>query len=218
MMVGPSNSGKTNTVLYLLYHGIERFSKLYIYAKMLEEEIYQWFIDEMRHVRVDGKDEKGRKVKIEVDCIGNSVFLGNEIDQMVPLEDIDPDEQNVVIIDDFVSKKNDLRSSSIVKDYFYAGRKKNMTVYFLSQVLKGCPYEFRQQATQWMLFANCGTYDDLKEIGQTLAPEMKSQDFIRMYSEATKEPYSFLYVDLETKDPRLKYRQNFDKVLSVYVP
>ena len=216
-VIGRSGGGKTNCILDLIWKGYIDFTKLYIYAKSIEEPCYQWFLDKMTHLPVIVEDEDEKKYEIEVDLLGTAVFSGNSVDDFVPFDELDEKEKNLIIIDDFISDLK-LRNNPLVMDYFIRGRKKNADVLALSQTIKGLQKCYRDNCSQFLLFREAGGRKDLQDLGSYLAPSISTDQFIQIYQSATDEEYSFLYVDHETKDPALRFRKNFDQILNMFSP
>ena len=216
-VIGKSGGGKTNMTLEMLWKGYIDFSRLYIYAKSLDEESYQWFLEQMKHIPLTMEDEDGKVKEMEVDVIGQVVFCGNSIEDFIPFEDLDSKELNCIIIDDFISDPK-LSYNPLILDYFYRGRKRNADVLALSQTIKGLQKCYRDNCTQFLLFREAGGRKDLQELGSYLAPSLPTNTFIQIYEAATDELFSFLYVDHETNEPALRFRKNFDQILNVFSP
>ena len=85
----PSNSGKTNTLLHMLYELLE-YDKIYLFSKNLHQNKYQ---DLLQYFA----EEVNPKVGYEV-----IVAYGDEI---IPLEELPVDTQKIVIFDDLVCEK-----------------------------------------------------------------------------------------------------------------
>lgn len=45
LICGPSGSGKTNTLIHILYKPLVFFDEIYLYAKNLEQNKYQGFLN-----------------------------------------------------------------------------------------------------------------------------------------------------------------------------
>ena len=101
-MVGPSNSGKTNILMNLI-HKCRNLDKLYLYAKKLDEPLYEVLIKKWIQV---GK--KYGKQLIEV---------SNDIADVVHTDHIGARVQNLIIFDDMVTEKN----LKAVEDLFIRG-------------------------------------------------------------------------------------------------
>ena len=92
LICGPSNSGKTNTLLHMLYELLE-YDKIYLFSKNLHQNKYQdllqFFAEEINpHPTV------GYEV---IEAYG---------DEIIPLEELPVDTQKIVVFDDLVCESN----------------------------------------------------------------------------------------------------------------
>ena len=112
LICGPSNSGKTNILLHMLYK-LLTYDKIYLYAKNLHQDKYQYMIDDF--------DERVNPVT------GYDVIEG--ANDVIPLEVLPTDNQKIVIFDDMVCESN----QRDIIEYFINGRHRNCSVIYLSQ-------------------------------------------------------------------------------------
>ncbi|KAL9961070.1 hypothetical protein ACROYT_G029951 [Oculina patagonica] len=85
LICGPSNSGKTNILLHMLYELLV-YDKIYLCAKNLHQEKYQFILDDFE-----------KRVNPET---GYKVIEASE--DVIPLEELTDDNQKIVIFDDMV--------------------------------------------------------------------------------------------------------------------
>jgi ribosomal silencing factor RsfS len=55
---------------------------------------------------------------------------------------------------------------------------------------------------------------ELTEIAKDNTTDISHEEFLKIYRDATNEPYSFLVIDLKTQDPKMKYRKDFTIALT----
>ena len=93
LICGNSGSGKTNTLMHMLRKPLIYYDKLYLYAKNLEQPKYQDLITRM--------DKIAKKYELDP-----SEIIEYSNDEIIDIDDIEPEKQKVVIFDDFVCEKN----------------------------------------------------------------------------------------------------------------
>ena len=123
LVIGPSGSGKINTLLHLInnFHPID---KIYLYAKDTDEKKYQYLINKREQAGI--KNLKGPHAFIE---------YSNDMNEV--LEDINNynknrDKKVLIIFDDMIADM--MRSEkfkAIVKELFIRCRKLNISIVFL---------------------------------------------------------------------------------------
>jgi len=101
LIFGPSNSGKTNILLHMLYKLLV-FDKIYLFSKSLHQNKYQALLQDFA-VRIN--PEVGYEV---IEAPG---------DEIIPLEELPVDNQKIVVFDDLVCESN---QNSII-NYFIKG-------------------------------------------------------------------------------------------------
>ena len=105
LLCGPSGCGKTNFLLNLIYDFLP-WSKLYVYAKDLVEEKY---------VELKSACEQTRLIDKDFEFIFDT-------SNIVKVDELNPDEHNLIIFDDFICDKS---SFDDISELFTRGRKKN---------------------------------------------------------------------------------------------
>jgi len=189
---GSSGSGKTNLLLNLLFNAEYslNFHKIYLYAKDLTEDKYEWLSKKMEKIKnVNGGDifEKGTKITDVVQC-----------------DSLDKDKMNLIIFDDFVTERDQQK----IEDLFIRSRKKNASIIYLSQVYHKVPPMIRKNLN-YVVFFKPTTKREITTLSVDYATDMDIKDFVKLVNEATKEPYSFLVIDMITQHKPMKYRKGF---------
>ena len=171
LICGPSNSGKTNTLLHMLYELLE-YDKIYLFSKNLHQNKYQDLLQKFA-------EKINPKVGYEV--------IEAHGDEIIPLEELPEDNQKIVVFDDLVCEKN---QNSII-NYFINGRHKNCCVIYLSQTFYKVPKDIRINCSHLCIFRL-----DPKE-NKRIANEIGVDH--EVLDRATDEKYSFLYYDKPQK-------------------
>ena len=193
---GPSRCGKTFFISELL-ENIETFAKdppetiLYIY------KIWQTKFDEMKSV-VDGFIEDNENVVQQI----KELALGQRI---------------FVIFDDLINSKSLV---DIAVLFTVDGRHMNMSMAFLTQRMFVNNEHFRQisqNCDYFCIFKNPRNSSEIRTLAQQLTPG--SLSLIEIYKEATKNPFSYLFINLTQEcDQSVKYLSHvFDENHSLKV-
>ena len=186
----PSGSGKTNMVLNL----IEKFSKgkgtfnsITIITRNKSEPLYEFL-----------EDKSNKKVKIE-----------EGLEKLPAMDSFDKDLQHLVIFDDMVLEKN----QKAMAEMYIRGRKKGISVCYLSQSFYKIPKTIRSNCNYFVLLKLSGKRD-LNLILSEFELGVTKDELMQMYDHATKEKFSFLLVDVEA-DKEKKFRKNFLEIYEV---
>ena len=173
LICGPSNSGKTNTLLHVLYELLE-YDKIYLFSKNLHQNKYQ---DLLQYF--------AEKINTHPN-VGYEVIKARG-DEIIPLEELPVDTQKIVVFDDLVCEKN----QNDIINYFFNGRHKNCCVIYLSQTFYKVPKDIRVNCSHLCIFRL-----DPKE-NKRIVNEIGLDH--EVLDRATDEKYSFLYYDKPLK-------------------
>ena len=181
LICGPSGSGKTNLLLDMIFR-LLYFDKVYLYAKNLDQSKYQFLLRKFEPLN----EEAGYEV------------ISISPDEILPVSELEDDSQKIIIFDDFVCEKN----QNPLIDYFINGRHKNCSVIYLSQSYYKTPKDIRLNCSHFCIFE----FPSNNEISMFCREVNVDKN---QYEAATREPYSFLYID----KPKKRVLKNFDEDL-----
>ena len=179
LICGNSGCGKTNLLYHMLIKPLLYYDEIYLYARNLHQDKYQNLIQKMNEL---------------------SIKLGYEIlhvsdDEIIPVKELEyEDNQKLVIFDDYVCDKNQRQ----LIDYFIQGRHKNCSVVYLSQSFYKTPKDIRLNCSHYCLYEFPSSRES-NRISSELGVDKET------YKEATRKPFTFLYVD----KPRKRIARNF---------
>ena len=179
LICGPSGSGKTNLLLDMILR-LLYFDKIYLYAKNLDQSKYQFLLREFE----PANEEAGYEV------------ISTSPDEILPVSELEDDGQKIIIFDDFACEKN----QNPLIEYFIGGRHKNCSVICLSQSYYKTPKDIRINCTHFCIFE----FPSNNEISMFCREVNVDKD---QYKAATREPYSFLYID----KPKKKVLKNLNE-------
>ena len=183
LICGPSNSGKTNLLLNMIY-SLLTFDKINLFSKNLHQYQYQGFLKDFVE-RINPK-------------VGYEVIEAYD-DEIIPLEELPADNQKIVVFDDLLCEKN---QNSII-NYFINGRHKNCCVIYLSQTFYKVPKDIRVNCSHLCIFRL--DPKENKRIANEIGVDHNTLD------RATDEKYSFLYYDKPKKSINLSINQSIDE-------
>ena len=179
LICGNSGSGKINLLYHMLIEPLLYYDEIHLYAKNLEQEKYQNLMNKMNEI--------SREAGYDILTVSN--------DRIYPIKDMGyEDNQKLVIFDDYVCEKNQRQ----IVDYVIQGRHKNCSVIYLSQSFYKTPRDIRLNCSHYCIY-EFPSSRERNMISSELGVEPEK------FKKATKEPYSFLYVD----KPKKKIKKNF---------
>jgi Poxvirus A32 protein len=202
LICGPSGCGKSNLLLNLLLK-LMVYDKLYIFAKDVSEDKYQYLQARFQEVARLMEKQTGKNVPL------NMIFvMSTDTKDLPKLEYLDPTQQAVFVFDDFVNDKE----QKVIEDLYIRGRKRNCTSIYLSQSFHDVPKVVRLNCNYLFLF-NVGSKREFTEIAKTFASDIEVSDFRKMYQSAVSEPFSFLLIDMTKPMSQInrKYRAGFNR-------
>lgn len=180
LICGPSGCGKTNTLMHMLYN-LLYFDKIYLFSKNLEQPRYQTLMDTFQPISEE---------------VGYDVIEASN-DEIIPLSELDGDNQKIVIFDDFVCEKN----QKPLVDYFIGGRHKGCSVIYLSQSYYLTPKDIRLNCSHFCIFDSPSSAETARMCKEVNVNKGK-------FLKATSEPYSFAYIDKINKTIRKNFNED----------
>ena len=189
-IVGASNTGKTNILMNIINES-KNFHKIYLYAKKLDEPLYQCFIDNWTKL--------GESIGFDI------LEYSNDINDIVDLNSVDQSIQNLIVFDDMVCERN----LDKVSELFIRGRKSNCSIIFISQSYFGIPTQVRINSDYYIFTRNLKG-NELIQVAKDYGGILSIDNFKEMYRNSTKQGYDFFMIDLQNKDDKYRFRKNFN--------
>ena len=200
MIIGGSGSGKTKLLLTLVKKQ-DDIDKIYLYAENFIEPKYEFLI------------KKHEVVGIKY-CNDPNAFIecSNRIDDVYQnIDDYNPSRKIKILIvfDDMIA---DILSNktfqAIIKELFIRCRKVNISLVFITQSYFSLPKDLILNSTHYLIM-KINNRKELQNIAINHSVDIDLDDFVRIYREYTRKPYSFLTIDttLPASDP-LRFRKN----------
>lgn len=185
LVVAPSNSGKTVLISNLISN------PELPYRKIFKKNIFIWsstfslvdesfsMSDNIEPTNIYDEYDEGSVMEIVNEQMTHIKKLGKK-----KCPDL------LFIFDDIISDLPPKRQS-IMNKLFFSARHYKISILLLSQQYKMCPRPVRLNASDIILFQT-GNQSEMKIIGSEMA--IDENEFIRIYKDATSEPFSFLTI------------------------
>ena len=98
---------------------------------------------------------------------------------------------------------------SIIKELFIRCRKLNISLVFITQSYFSIPKEVTLNSTNYLIM-KIHNGRDLQQIAVNHSADIYYRDFLNIYRNCTKEPYSFLTINATLPaDDSMRFRKNF---------
>lgn len=197
LFVGKTGSGKTNLALDLIKK-IGAFTRIYLFAKNLEEPLWKTYIANIR--------------KLEIKINKKLLYHSPTLDSLVePEKFLDKNETNLMIFDDFIGDISKKKYANIIYQNILRCRKENCTTFFLSQNYFTLPLEIRGQF-QYIILKKVGSLKEFKRIITEYAfNDIPKSTLLNLYHLAGQSMDDFLLIDV---DGRI-FRQGYNKILEI---
>lgn len=196
LICAPSGTGKTNLLRNIL-DAIGIWTRIVIWAKDLEEPLYADLIEKCRKAE--------RKHKCEI------ITAITDAKDLPDVDSFDKKTHNLLICDDLITE--DKKNLALLDPYFVRGRKKEISMFFLTQGYFDVPKKIRKNIN-YLIIKKIKNTLDLNRILREYSLDIKPEQMQAMYQYAMRgDPHtSFFMLDIETKNPDLQYRANFEPI------
>lgn len=186
-----SGRGKTNLLLNILIKGMI-FDRVYIFIRDDSEDSYKYLKSLYKKMIKEMDKTLNKKHKLE-----DYFILTNNLDKIPKLEDLDKDIQNAVIFDDLISADASVQNK--IKILYEAGRKRNASLFYLTQSYFAVPKGVRLNANFCAVWSV--NRRETRLLADTYACDMSYDDFHNILSEITRKGrHDFLSInDKQTK-------------------
>ena len=187
LIVGSSGSGKTNTLLNLIYRMPDTFQKIVIVTADKNEPLYNYLYEksggERCGVTIQNFDEKG----------------------LPDLKDFSRESNSLIVLDDLVNRSP--KEQLPISEYFLRARKKGVSLVYISQSFYAVPRMIRNNLTH-ILLKQVSSSRNLAMISKDCSIGVKKNVLTEMYKDATQGT-GFLLFDLD--NPKRPFRKGFDE-------
>ena len=182
---GPSRCGKTCFIIDIIQN-LQNIAKVPPNKVLYVYKVWQQKFDELRESGI-------------VDH-----FVQDQTDLVKKLKTLSNREPSLIVFDDLINSSN---LQEIANLFVVDGRHSNFSLIFLSQRMFVNNESFRQISNNcdyFAVFKNPRNSSEVRVLAQQLTPG--SLELINIYSEATKDPFSYLFINLTQEcDESVKY-------------
>ena len=199
LIIGGSGSGKTNALLNLINEQND-IDKIYLYARDLNEPKYKILIKKRKDAGI--KHLNDPNAFIECSNMMDDVYEN--------IHDPSRRRKILIIFDDMIADiMTNKKFQTIIKELFIRCRKLNISLVFITQSYFSVPKDVRLNSTHYLIM-KINNRKELQNIAINRSADIGYNDFLTIYRECTRKPYSFLTIDttLPASDP-LRFRRNF---------
>jgi hypothetical protein len=187
IIAGNSGSGKTQTLLNLIYNMPDTFEKIFIITKNKDEPLYNYLEDKL------GKE---------------GLTIKEGLTELPDVDSLDKEQNNLIVLDDLVNEP--LKQQRPVADFFIRARKKNASIIYISQSFYAVPKLIRDNIN-YLIIKQVSSMKNLTMICRECSLGIEKKQLKKIYDDATQKKQDFLLIDLEgDKDER--FRKNFDEI------
>ena len=200
LIIGPSGSGKINALFNLIQkqNNNNPIDKIYVYAKYLSGPKYQFLIEKRENAGI--KNYNNPTALNEYSNTMDDVFRN--------IDDYNQKRKRKILIvfdgriADIMTNK---KFQAIIKELFIRCRKLNISLVFITQSYFSVPKEARLNSTHYLIM-KINNRKDLQQIAIDHSADIDYKDFLKIYRNCTKEPYSLFTIDVH--NPTIKIRKN----------
>ena len=204
LITGGSGLGKTKTLLNLINEQKD-IDKIYLYAKDLSESKYEYLVKNRENAGIKHLNDS----KAFIECSNTMDDIYENINNYNP----NRRRKILIVFDDMIADITNKKFQSIIKELFIRCRKLNISLVLITQSYFFVPKDVRLNSTHYLIM-KINNKRELQNIAFNHSANIDYQDFMKIYRECTREPYSFLTIDttLSSSNP-LRFRKNLFETL-----
>jgi ABC-type dipeptide/oligopeptide/nickel transport system ATPase component len=184
LIVGNSGSGKTSTLLNLIYNMSDTFEEIIIVCKSKSEPLYEYLEDKY------AKDKSIKIIEFK--------------DGLPDIDKMNKEQQRLLVCDDLVNEKN----QTVICEAFIRARKKNCSLCYLSQSYYAVPKMIRANLT-YIIVKQLSSLKNLTMIMREYSLGVDKKEMKDIYEDATSDKQGFLLLDLEGPKEK-RFRSGFN--------
>ena len=205
LIIGPSGSGKCNTLFHLI-NDLHPIDKIYLYAKEIHEPKYEYLINKREQAVIKNLNDRHAFTEYSDDM--------NDVLDDINNYNKNRDKKVLIVFDDMIAdieyNKNFKR---IIKELFYRAHKINVSIIFITKSYYRALKDARLNSTHYILM-KIGNEKELKRIAEEKSGHLDYKDFLEIYNCCTRKPYSFTTIDTRPTASVI-FKKNFNKPIDL---
>lgn len=188
LIIGSSNSGKTNVLLNLINIMPDTFNQIIVCTRNADEPLYNFL-----------------KMKLK-----DNFHIIENLNELPLLDSFDKKLNHLVVFDDMVltKKQND------IEEYFIRSRKLNISVVYISQSYFKIPKIIRSNVN-YIILKKLSSSRDIALILTDYTLALDRDNIIKLYRDATNDKIDFLMIDIDNFDRNKIFRKNFTEFYTI---
>ena len=205
LIIGPSESGKTNTLVHLI-NNLHPIDRIYLYVKDIHEPKYEYLINKREQAGIKNLNDPNAFIEYLDDM--------NDVLDDINNYNKNRDKKVLIVFDDMIAdieyNKNFKR---IIKELFYRARKINVSIVFITQSYFRALKDARLNSTHYIIM-KINNKKEFKKIAEEKSGHLDYQDFLKMYDYCTEEPYSLMTTDARPT-ATMPFKINFNDIINL---
>ena len=186
MIIGGSGSGKTSTLLDLINKQGD-IDKIYLYAKDLNEPKYEYLIKNHKNTGIKHLNDPNAFIE----CSNTMDDVYENINDYNPIRK----RKKLIVFDDMIADiMTNKKFQAIIKELFIRCRKLNISLVFITQSYFSVPKDVRLNSTHYLIM-KINNRKELQNIAINHSADIDYNNFVKIYRERKRKPYSFLTID-----------------------
>ena len=172
-----------------------------MYAKDLSEAKYEFLIGKREDAGIKHLNDS----KAFTECSNTMDDAYENIDDYKPTRG----RKILIVFDDMIADiMSNKKFQAVVKELFIRCRKLNISLVFIRQSYFSVPKDVRLNSTHYLIM-KINNRKELQNIAINHSADIDYLDFMKIYRECTKEPYSFFTIDTTfPASDSLRFRKN----------
>ena len=214
IICAPSGSGKTvllTNFILDIYRGC--FSRIYIFSPSIDVDynwnpVKQYISNELKLKETE--DDKFYYDTYEPEALERIIYTQHKIIDYMKKNKYKTLYQILIIIDDHADSPEFTRKSKLLHQLYIRSRHDCISTITSVQKYYVLAPIIRINATQLYVF-RLRNYKDLESILEELSALAPKKELLDIYNTATKDPYSFLFINLVSQDKNHMFYIRFEK-------
>jgi hypothetical protein len=218
VILGPSGSGKTillQNMILDIYRNC--FSRIYIFSPSVDIDatwspVKDYIEKELKIKNTD--EDKYLFNHYDPEALHNIIDTQHKVVEFQKKQNHKKLFSILIVIDDFADESSFSRHSKMLHALYTRGRHSSISVITGTQKFSALAPIIRVNSTELYVY-RLRNYNDLQCFIDEVSAVLEKKLLLQIYNMATKEPFSFLYVNLRAKTKNNIFHIRFDKSIKI---